>query len=95
MGGTFITQNSLIWTWSLPTEEIFQVHGQNRLVANLLADDFRSQPREMPLSKLLNTQLSVFSFFHFGFLPLERHCLEEIRIFQCLIPTNDLGLGMV
>ena len=55
MGGTFNTQNSLLWTWSLPTEEIFQVHGQNRLVANLLADDFRSQPREMPLSKLLNT----------------------------------------
>ena len=41
--------------WSLPTEEIFQVHGEYQPVANLLVVDFRSQPREMPLPKPLNT----------------------------------------
>ena len=37
------------------TEEVFQVNGQNRLVANLSAVDFHSQPREMPTPKPLNT----------------------------------------
>ena len=41
--------------WSLQAEEIFQVHDQNRPVANLPVVDFRSQLREMPLSKPLNT----------------------------------------
>ena len=47
-------KNSQLLTWSLPTEEIFQVHGQNRPVANRPAVDFRSQPRERPLPKPLN-----------------------------------------
>ena len=64
MGITFNLQNSRLLTLSLPTEEIFQVHGQNRPVANLPVVDFRSQPREMPLPKPLNTQLSVFLFVY-------------------------------
>ena len=55
MGVIFNTQNSQLLTWSVPTEEIFQVHGHNRPVANLPVVDFRSQPREMPLPKPLNT----------------------------------------
>ena len=55
MGVIFNVQNSWLSTWSLPTKEIFQVHGQNWPVENLLVVDFRSQPREMPLPKPLNT----------------------------------------
>ena len=44
MGVIFNIQNS----WSSPTEEIFQVEGQNRPVTNRPVVDFRSQPREMP-----------------------------------------------
>ena len=62
MGVTFNLQNSRLWTLSLPIEEIFQVHGQNRPVANLPVVDFRSQPREMPLPKPLNTLPLGFSF---------------------------------
>ena len=39
--------NSQLLTLSLPTEEVFQVNRQNRLVANLPVVDFHSQPREM------------------------------------------------
>ena len=36
MGVIFLnTQNSHLLTWSSPSEEIFQVHGQSRPVANL------------------------------------------------------------
>ena len=62
--------------WSLPTEEIFQVHGQNRSVAYLLVVDFRSQK-----SITKATEYVTFGFFfsYFGFLPLlgkfKRHCL--------------------
>ena len=48
-------QNFQLLNWSLPTEEIIQVTGQNRPVANLPVVNFRSQPREMPLPKPLNT----------------------------------------
>ena len=41
MGAIFNTQNPQLVTWSLPTEEIFQVHGQNWPVANLPIVDFR------------------------------------------------------
>ena len=54
-GLIFDMQNSLLLTCSWPTEEIFQLHGQNRLMENLPAVDFRSQPREMPVPKPLNT----------------------------------------
>ena len=45
-------QNSLLL--SLPIEEVFQVNGQNRSVANLPVVDFHSQPREMLTPKPLN-----------------------------------------
>ena len=41
MGVIFNTQNSQLVNWSLPAEEIFQVHGQNWPVANLPIVDFR------------------------------------------------------
>ena len=47
MGVIFSTQNSQLVTRSyrqIATEEIFQVHGYNRPVANLPVVDFRSQP---------------------------------------------------
>ena len=56
MGVISSRQSSHLLTLSLPTEEVFQINGQNRLVANLrVVDDFRSQPQEMPLPKPLNT----------------------------------------
>ena len=56
MGVISSQQNSHLLTLSLPTEEVFQINGQNRLVANLrVVDDFRSQLQEMPLPKPLNT----------------------------------------
>ena len=36
----FNIQNSQLLTWSLPTEEIFQVNGLNQPVANLSVVDF-------------------------------------------------------
>ena len=51
----FNLQNSHLLNLSLPTEEVFQVNGQNRPVANLPVVDFHSQPREMPTPKPLNT----------------------------------------
>ena len=78
---------------NLPTEDVFQVNGQNRLVANLPVVDFHSQTREIP--KPLNTQLSVFllvywvSFFLGKF---ESHCLPAIRIFQCFSHHNSRKL---
>ena len=57
----FNLQNSHLLTLSLPTE-VFQVNGQNRLVANLPVVDFHYQAREMLTPKPLNTQLSVFLF---------------------------------
>ena len=51
----FNLQNSHLLTLSLPTDEVFQVDGQNRLVANLPVADPHSQPREMLTPKPLNT----------------------------------------
>ena len=51
----FNLQNSHLLTLSLPTDEVFQVDGQNRLVANLPVADSHSQPREMLTPKPLNT----------------------------------------
>ena len=58
----FNLQDSHLLTLSLPTEEVFQVLGQNRSVANLPVVDFHSQPREMLTPKPLNAQLSVYFF---------------------------------
>ena len=51
----FNLQNSHLLTFFLPTEEVFQVKGQNRPVVNLPVFDFHSQPRKMPTPKPLNT----------------------------------------
>ena len=51
----FNLQNSHLLTLSLPTEEVFQVSGQNRPVANPPVVDFHSQLREMLTPKPLNT----------------------------------------
>ena len=55
MAVTFNIQNSKLLTWSLPTEEIFHVHSQNRAVSNLPAVDFRSLPQGIQLPRPLNT----------------------------------------
>ena len=55
MGAIFNLQNSYLLTFSLPTEEIFQIHGQNWPVAKLPVFGSRPQPREMPLPEPLNT----------------------------------------
>ena len=55
MGAIFNLQNSYLLTFSLPTEEIFQIHGQNWPVAKLTVVGSRPQPREMPLPEPLNT----------------------------------------
>ena len=72
MGLIFNIQNCQLFMSSLATEEIFQEHGQNRLVANLSVVDFRSRPREMLSPRR-------FPFSYFGFLPhlgkFARHCL--------------------
>ena len=44
MGVIFNIKNSQSLTWSLPIEELSQVHGQNRPVAYLPVVYFRSQP---------------------------------------------------
>ena len=51
----FNLQNSNLLTLPLPTEEVFQVNGQNRPLANLPVVEFHSQPREMLTPKLLIT----------------------------------------
>ena len=56
----FNLQNFHLLTLSLPTEEVFQVNDQIRLVANLPVVDIHSQTREMLTPKPLTTQLSVF-----------------------------------
>ena len=58
----FNKQNYQLLTRSFPVEEIIQVNGQNRPVANLPVIDFRSQPREMPLNMKLSVFRSIFWF---------------------------------
>ena len=65
MGIIFKIQNPSLLTWSLPTEVIFQ----NRPVANLPFDDFRSQPREMPLPKNTECVTCRFPFLILVFVP--------------------------
>ena len=50
----FNEQNPPLYTFPLPTEEIFQVE-QNRPVAKHPAVDIHSQPLELPSPKPLNT----------------------------------------
>ena len=55
MGVIFNIKKFSVSDFYRSTEEIVQVYGQKRPVANLSVVDFRSQPREMPLPKPLNT----------------------------------------
>ena len=64
MGVIFNIQNSQLLTQSLPKEDVFQGHSQNRPVANLPVFNFRSQPQKMSLS---NHWMSKFRFFLFEF----------------------------
>ena len=57
----FNKRNSRFLNWALPTEEILQVHGLNRPVANLPVVDFRSQPLDVR-----------FFFSYFDFLRCSR-----------------------
>ena len=50
----FNLQNPHVLSLSLPTEEVFQVNGQNRPAANFPAVDYHSQPKEMLTPKPLN-----------------------------------------
>ena len=59
----FNLQNSHWLTLSLPTEEVFQVNGQNRPVANLTVVDFHSAVR--------NASTKATEYATFGFLLLE------------------------
>ena len=56
----FNLQNSHLLTLSLPIEEVFQVNGQNRPVANLPVVDFYSQRREILTPKPLSFNTLVF-----------------------------------
>ena len=56
----FNLQNSHLLTLSLPIEEVFQVNGQNRPVANLPVVDFYSQRREILTPKPLSFSTLVF-----------------------------------
>ena len=56
----FNLQNSHLLTLSLPIEEVFQVNGQNRPVANLPVVDFYSQRREILTPKPLSFSKLVF-----------------------------------
>ena len=49
----FNLQNSQLLTLSIPTDEVFQLNGQNQPVTNLPVVDFHSQPREMLTPKPL------------------------------------------
>ena len=57
----FNLQNSHLLNLSLPTEEVFQVNGQNRLVANLPVVDLHSQERNA------NTKATEYATFGFSF----------------------------
>ena len=74
----FNTLNSHLLSRSLPTEEIFQVNGQNRRVAIPPVVEFPSQPRERLLPRPLRTKLLVFLpvfwfFFPYGFFIHQSH----------------------
>ena len=78
--------NSHLLTLSLPTEEVFQVNGQNRSVANLPVVEFHSQPKEMPTPNKASEYVTFgFSFIILVFFPLlgkfEPRCLSAIRNF--------------
>ena len=75
----FNLQNSHLLTLSLTTEEVFQVNGKNRLVANFPVVDFHPQRKEI-LTPKLSVFLLAYCFLHL-LGKLEPHCLSAIRIF--------------
>ena len=78
----FNLQNSHLLTLSLTTEEVFQVNGQNRLVANFPVVDFHRQPKE-----ILTPKLSVF-LVAYWFSPLLGK-LEPHYLSVCLSRRNS------
>ena len=56
MGLIFNIQNSQLLNWSLPTDEIFQVHEKKRTVANIPAVDFRLRQNRRQLASFLYAQ---------------------------------------
>ena len=87
MGVIFNLRNSYLLTLSIPTEEVFQVHGQNRPVAKLPIVDFALSCEEYHYQSHWARNFRFF-FSYIGFLPLlgkfERHRLWTIRIFSVL-----------
>ena len=69
VGLIFNIRNSQLLTWSLPTEEFLQIHGESHPVANLLDVNFRSQPRENAITKATEYVAFGFSFHILVFLP--------------------------
>ena len=69
VGLIFNIRNSQLLTWSLPTEEFLQIHGESHPVANLLDVNFRSQPRENAITKATEYVAFGFSFLFLVFLP--------------------------
>ena len=63
----FNLQNSHLLTLSLPTEEVFQLNGQNRPVANLPVVDFHSQPSDIKATEYatFGFSFSILVFFSF------------------------------
>ena len=63
----FNLQNSHLLTLSLPTEEVFQLNGQNRPAANLPAVDFHSQPSDIKATEYatFGFSSSILVFFSF------------------------------
>ena len=56
MGLIFSMQNSQLMNWSIPTEEIFQVYGKNRTVANPPTVDFRLRQIRRQVASFLYAQ---------------------------------------
>ena len=86
--------------WSLPTEEIFQVHGQNRSVAYLLVVDFRSQKSITKATEYVTFGFSsrILVFFPFqeslNVTVCKRHGFF-ILLAAIIENKNDLGLRVV
>ena len=78
MGVIFNLRNSYLLTLPIPTEEVFQVHGQNRPVAKLPIVDFALSCEEYHYQSHCARNFRFF-FSYIGFLPFlgkfERHRL--------------------
>ena len=90
----FHLQKSHLLTFSSPIEEVFQVTGQSRPVANLPVVAFHSQPREMLTPKPLNKQLWVFLLVYWFSSPSRKvwTSLSAIRIFLCFSRHNSRNI---